>query len=256
MSALRLLAAKIMAILILVLGVTAVKPCSAQTGIVVVDRLTETNATQQTAKQVLQYVKQGQQYVTQLQQYQNMLVNTLAPAAYIWDTAQQTMSQIQQYNNLLQYYTNFSGGLPGYLQRFEDVSAYSSSACFNLNSCSAPTLYNNRSDMLSLQQSTAQGQTRVLSSQQQGLQTDAQTIQRIQTLSATSTGRLQVEQAGNELASHNAYELLQMRALMVSEQAAASAKQEADTQDDVLSTATRKRLTTFDYTPPASMSLQ
>ena len=34
-----------------------------------------------------QTLKQIEQYQTQLQQYENMLQNTMAPAAYIWDQA-------------------------------------------------------------------------------------------------------------------------------------------------------------------------
>jgi len=36
---------------------------------------------------VAQTLKQIEQYQTQLQQYENMLQNTMAPAAYIWDQA-------------------------------------------------------------------------------------------------------------------------------------------------------------------------
>lgn len=256
MTTIKVLAAKFFLCAGLLLGLGVASPSYAQTGIVVLDRLTETNATKQTAKQILQYVKQGQQYVTQLEQYQNMLVNTLAPVAYVWDTAQQTMSQIQELDNMVQYYTSSHGGLPAYLAKFEDVSAYSSSGCFNLNSCSSPTVFNSRSQMMTLRQDTAKGQVRVLNNQQQALQTDAKTLQRLQTFSSASVGRLQAQQAGNELASHNAHELLQIRALMVAEQSAASAKREADTQDEVLAIASRKQLTTSSFTPSSSENLK
>ena len=39
-----------------------------------------------------QTLKQIEQYQTQLQQYENMLQNTMAPAAYIWDQAQSTIN--------------------------------------------------------------------------------------------------------------------------------------------------------------------
>jgi P-type conjugative transfer protein TrbJ len=41
---------------------------------------------------VAQTLKQIEQYRTQLQQYENMLQNTIAPAAYIWDQAQATIN--------------------------------------------------------------------------------------------------------------------------------------------------------------------
>ena len=74
--------------------------------------MTAIEAVKQTAKQV-------QQYALQLQQFENMVKNTIAPAAYVWSEVglmQNKMFSIQdQYN----YYKN--GGIEKYLNRFGNV---------------------------------------------------------------------------------------------------------------------------------------
>ena len=46
-------------------------------------------------------LKQIDQYRTQLQQYENMLRNTVAPAAYVWAKAEYTMNRLVQASNTL-----------------------------------------------------------------------------------------------------------------------------------------------------------
>ncbi|SQB21948.1 conjugal transfer protein TrbJ [Citrobacter koseri] len=79
------------------------------------------------------WLKQIQQYQTQLQQYENMLKNTVAPAAYIWDQANSTINKLLQAQDTLNYYKNQAGSLDSYLKRYQDINYYRSSACFNSN---------------------------------------------------------------------------------------------------------------------------
>ena len=64
----------------------------AQAGIPVIDSANLTQTVMTAVENVAQTLKQIEQYRTQLQQYENMIQNTVAPAAYIWDQAQSTIN--------------------------------------------------------------------------------------------------------------------------------------------------------------------
>lgn len=228
-------------------------PAMAQ-GIYVVDKVQETNAFQQTTQQIAMVAKQIDQYKTQLEQYQNMLTNTLAPAAYLWDQAQQAMSEYQNLDNLASYYATSHGGLQQYLQQFQDTGYYSSSPCFKMGSCSAPTLFNSRSKMSTLQTQMNKGEAQVLSKQQASLQSDANTLQHLQKKTVASAGQMEALQSGNQLSSEQAHQLLQIRAMMVSEDAAASAQREAEAAEDARAIASRKQFSTVNYTASGGQS--
>ena len=55
------------------------------------------------AKQV---AGQGKDYALQLQQYQDMVKNTLAPVAWVWNETTNTYMQFRSYADMLQYYSN------------------------------------------------------------------------------------------------------------------------------------------------------
>jgi P-type conjugative transfer protein TrbJ len=80
---------------------------------------------------VAQTLQQIEQYRTQLQQYENMLRNTAAPAAYIWDQAVTTMNLLRGAIDTLNYYKANLGSIDNYLGKFQDVAYYRSSPCFN-----------------------------------------------------------------------------------------------------------------------------
>ena len=56
----------------------------AHSGIPVIDTANLSQNMMTALEEVAQTLKQIEEYATQLQQYENMLQNTLAPAAYIW----------------------------------------------------------------------------------------------------------------------------------------------------------------------------
>ena len=73
----------------------------AQAGIPVIDGTNVVQTTISALNNVAAVQKQIEQYVTQLQQYQNMLQNSLAPAAYIWDQANSTINKLMQAQDTL-----------------------------------------------------------------------------------------------------------------------------------------------------------
>ena len=64
---------------------------------------------------VNQTLKMIQQYQLQLQQYENMIQNTLAPAAYVWNKVEQVNRALLGAVNTLNYYKSQAGNLDGYL---------------------------------------------------------------------------------------------------------------------------------------------
>ena len=64
---------------------------------------------------VNQTMKMIEQYQLQLLQYENMLRNTVAPAAYVWNQAQMTTMRLMGMMNTLNYYRYQAGSLDGYL---------------------------------------------------------------------------------------------------------------------------------------------
>jgi P-type conjugative transfer protein TrbJ len=64
-----------------------------------------------------QTMKMIQQYQLQLQQYENMIQNTLAPAAYVWNKVEQVNYQLLGAMNTLNYYRSQAGNLDGYLYK-------------------------------------------------------------------------------------------------------------------------------------------
>ena len=55
---------------------------------------------------VNQTMKMIEQYQLQLLRYENMLHNSVAPAAYVWNSAQLTTMRLMNAMNTLQYYRN------------------------------------------------------------------------------------------------------------------------------------------------------
>ncbi|WP_243865897.1 hypothetical protein [Burkholderia pseudomallei] len=96
-------------------------------GIPVIDVTNVMQTTISAINNVQAVQKQIEQYTTQLQQYQNMLQNTLAPAAWVWDQVNGTINKLLQAQDMLSYYKNQAGNIDAYLSRYQDVAYYRSS---------------------------------------------------------------------------------------------------------------------------------
>ena len=82
-----------------------------------------------TLKQIQQYCLQIQQYEQQISQSANMVKNTVAPIAYVWDQALVTMNDVLKTIDVVDLYKQQAGSLQAYLNKFQDVNYYRSSAC-------------------------------------------------------------------------------------------------------------------------------
>lgn len=243
--------------LVLAMSVGGLLPAHA--GIPVIDgaNLSQTLMTaleniMQTAKQIEQYEKQLDQYKTQLQQYDNMLQNTAKPVQDIWDQAQSTISQLRQAVNSLDSYKQQLGSIDAYVSKFQDVNYYKSSPCFNGGSCTDATraaLLSNQQTFGSESQKKANDALfRGLDKQQDGLDADAKTLQRLQQAAKGADGQVAAIGYSNQLASAAGNQLLQIRSLMIAQQNSIATRQQAQSDDEAMRAAASMRARGGAYT--------
>jgi len=217
---------------------------AAYAGIPVVDGLnlgqnvvTAYESAAQTLKQIEQYSQQVMAYKTQLDQYENMIKNTVAPAAYIWDQANAVINKLVAAQDMLNYYKNQSGSLDAYLNKYQTASYYRDSPCFQKTGCTAAEqkkLTDNRVQGIDAQKAANDAMFKGIEQQQDNLQADARQLERLQAAASTADGQVKAIQYANQLASSQGNQLLQIRGLMIAQQTAMAAKQAADTDKEAV----------------------
>ncbi|MGP5477584.1 P-type conjugative transfer protein TrbJ [Pseudomonas helleri] len=208
---------------------------NAVAGIPVADGLNLTQTTVTAIQQVAQVTKQIEQYKTQLKQYQNMLTNTVAPAAYVWSEVNDTINKVVSAQQTLDYYKKQLGSIDQYLSRYESVNYYRNSPCFQSNGCSdgdRESLNTRRAESSDAIKRANADVVRTVDQQQQTLRVDAQNLQRLQAQATTATGQMQALGAANQLASAQTNQLLQIRGMLLAQNQAAAtlAQQQSDRQ--------------------------
>jgi len=179
-----------------------------------------TNLSQNTVtalENVVHTLKQIQQYKTQLEQYQNMLQNTAAPPSYIWDMASNTIRDLRSSIDTLRYYKSTLGSVDGYLEKFKDTNSYRNSPCFTTRGCTASEWASMRDAQdwgSQSQKYTNDATLRTIDRQQEALEADARQLERIQRSAQSANGQMQAIGYANQLASQQANQLLQMRAIL------------------------------------------
>lgn len=193
----------------------------ATAGLPVIDASNLSQNTIAAIENVTQTLKQIQQYQTQLRQYQNMIQNTAAPAAYLWDMASRTMSDLRGAIDTLEYYKTHLGSTDQFLAKFKDVSSYRSSPCFSGKGCS-PAQWRELGESQDIasqaQKKSIDAMMRAIDYQQQAIEADAKQLQRLQSGAQSADGQVQAIGYANQLASQQANQLLQMRALLIAQQ--------------------------------------
>lgn len=209
-------------------SIVLVAATNAHAGIPVIDA---TNVSQNVI-QAMQAIAEVEQliksYQTQLQQYENMLRNTVAPAAYIWDQANSVINKLLSAQDTLNYYKNQAGSIENYLSKWKNVNEYRSSPCFNLTASCTDA---DRAALAAANASSAESVKRAndavlkaLDKQQDALGADARTLERLQSQAGGAMGQMEAIQAGNQLASASTNSLLQIRALLMASQAAIASR--------------------------------
>lgn len=182
----------------------------------------------QSLKQVEQYTTQLRQYATELQQleteiqqYENMVTNTLSPATNLWDQATTTMNKLRGMTDTLSYYKNKVGSIDSYLSKFKDTATYRNSPCYSSGGCSAEEWASMKeSKVLSseAQKKATDALFRGLDTQQDTMEADAAQLEKLQAAAQGAEGHLQALGYANQLASHQANQLLQIRQLLAAQQ--------------------------------------
>jgi P-type conjugative transfer protein TrbJ len=246
----RFLAAKA----VLSLAIVATFGLGASTALAGIPVIDGTNLSQNTVtavEQVAAYAQQVQQYESQLQQYANMLQNTGQLPQQIWDQAVNTMNNLQTSMQGLAYFQQQAGSVQSYLNKFGNTQTVSTQNCFNGVACS-------QADIQAIQANQAQGNAGVkasadsmlstLQTQQSNMTADAQTLKTLQSGAQSADGQKAALDAANQLASAQANQLLQIRALLVAQQTAEGAKLEADNALDAQTKAATTQFTSGSYT--------
>lgn len=238
----KFLAAKL-ALVIAVSSTLAVTPV--QAGIPVIDGTNLSQNIMTALESVAQTLKQIEQYSTQLQQYENQLQNTVAPAAYIWDQAQNTITNLQRATDTLNYYKTQLGSLDNYLAKFQDVSYYRASSCFQRAGCTADQRAALDANSVTTSQALKKAHDAMfqgIDQQQSNLNNDAAQLQRLQAQAQGATGQMAAIGFANQLASNQANQLLQIRALLIAQQNALATRANADADKEAQRSAASKAL--------------
>lgn len=201
--------------------VLAVMATPASAGIPVIDISNLSQNVTTALQSVAMTLKQIQQYTTQLQQYQNMLQNTTAPATTVWDNAQVTMSNLTGAIDTLSYYRTNLGSINAYLGKFADTATYMNSPCYSPSGCTPAqwaALANTRTLGNGSQKRATDALFQGLNQQQSALQSDAANLRSLQSGAQGASGQLAAIGYANQLASHQANQLLQIRGLLIAQQ--------------------------------------
>lgn len=248
MSMRNVLAAK--AVLLVALA-TAGTETPAAPGIPVIDAANLTQTVVAAAENVAQTMKQIEQYQTQLRQYENMLKNTMAPTAFIWDKATGTISKLLGAVDTLNYYKNSLGSVDKYLAKFQNASFYKSSPCFTARGCSEAEW----TAIKEVQRLGSEAQKKAndamfkgLDQQQRSIEDDAAQLERLQAGAQSAEGQMQALGFANQLASHQASQLLQMRTMLASAQNAIATRNQVLVDREALQQTASEKL----YSVPAA----
>src|SRR6516165_1633207 len=191
------------------------------TGIPVIDASNLTQNTVTALKQVAAYAQQVQQYQLQLQQYANQVRNTVAPAAQVWQQAQQTM------NGVLGTVGMFQNGsaLQSYLNQFQNVNYWLSAPPGNYTYQTAGSV---------AQKQANDALVKGIVAQQAQIQKDAATLEHLQSQASTADGQMKALMAANQLAALQQEQLLQIRALLVQEQQTLAARNQTLANEEAM----------------------
>lgn len=180
------------------------------------------------AQSITQTLQQLQQYQTQLQQLQNQIQNTTNPSSFSWNNANATINNVLASVNTLNTYKNQAGSMAAYLSQFSNTSQYQTS-CIGTGGCTSTQVQQLDASQVtgSVSQKTAYDNMLLnINAQQQLLQNDASNLSTLQQSAESSTGQMQALQAANQLASNEAAQLMQIRALMIAQQTAEATRGE------------------------------
>lgn len=228
-------------LLALVTSIALPFPARAQ-GIPVIDANNTVQTTISAIENVEQSIRQISQYQLQLQQYENQLMQSRRPTNYQWNQATQTMTGLINTINTNNYIKRQFGGTDQYLNRTQTSAQHQLNPCLSYQQSGSQTqcstydrqrLKQNEIAALDYQKVANDAQYKGIDRQNQQLQFDADHLEKLQQSAQTAGGRMEALQYANQLASHQAGQLLELRSLLLQQQTADSARQRAQSDKEL-----------------------
>lgn len=207
------------------MGLFFALPASAQ--VVVFDPAAQVQTQISAIESVTQTLQQIQEYQTQLTQLEDQMTNASNLSDFQWDNASSTINQLLGKVDTISQYSQSVGGLDQYNNSYQPVDYYRSSPCFNGHGCSQQQLQaltQSESSGSLAQKQANDAMINGIYAQQAQMRSDALRLQELQSAAQGAGGRMQAIQAGNQLASHQSSQLLQIRSLLVQQQQAEVAR--------------------------------
>lgn len=247
----------------LVMGLSVGVPSTVSAGIPVIDAVGLVQHVLNAVQSVQQTLQMIQSYQTQLLQLQNQIKNSLNPGAFLWDDADNIIQDLLNQMDTIDHYRNQYGSIDNYLGKFKHLRDYKDAQCLSAG-CS-------REDMLSfINQQRNQAEERSLTvkhandamlkgleQQQEEMVSDANRLRALQANAVTAEGQLEAIQHANQLASQQANQLLQIRGLLITQQSAIAASNQAQADEAALKNAAieKARESRFDESTPEAWGL-
>jgi len=180
--------------------------------------VTAIEAVDQTLTQILQYQNQ-------LLQYEEMIRNGAAPAVYTWDRLVSIQNKLQTIASALRNYRHWLRDLDDYLSKFADLDYYRSARCYGSDlSCPESEwerILRESQEMHGLgsesRKKTLDQLMRALETSEEELAEESVNLNKLQRQSQAAEGHMQALQAGNQLASAEVHQLMQIRIIMVAQ---------------------------------------
>lgn len=192
-------------------------------GIPVLDAANLSQSVMDVIETIQQGLTQVEQYATQLQQFEQEVQNTIAPAVYVWDKANQYVQLGQNIMGEVKSFADNPSALESYFDKYQNPGTYRSSPCYGLTGCTPEqrqALNDRRDWQYRSSQSALESQVRMLAQEFKQMRSDSNNLEEIQRGTEGAQGRMQAAQAANQLAANTANQLLALRGLMVAAQQA------------------------------------
>ena len=203
-------------------------------GIPVFDGANVTQATISAFEEVTQTLKQIEQYTTQLQQLEDQIINSTAPAQFLYAQADRTMKRISDLqNNVIKLYET-AGDLDRYLDKFGNLDTYKQSDYYNKNlspeqkRAALDKMNEGGRQGLDFQDKAYRDFMKTLEAEKRNVKRDAEHLEEIQRNAQQAGGRMAAIQYTNQIAAHHSAQLMQLRGVLQSMATAQMAKEQAE----------------------------
>ncbi len=224
----------------------------AKAGIPVIDGVNLVQSILQVLEAISQTARQIEQYKTQLEQYENQIRNTVSVPIYTWNQTQRTISGLLGAMDSLDFYINALGNIDRYLAHYQDLEHYRTKETLTAREPSVQE----QAALAAAQRFASEAQKRAYDASmksvqrhQSTLRDDARLLGVLQSSTQGAVGQMQAIQYGNQLASAQANQLLQIRALLVSQQNAIATRLHAIMDEEAKQKASAEQFRRGSFVP-------